>query len=358
VLFSVLFSAGVDDRLYEVNNNHYYPSYFKKIEHPLLNLASQYDPWTHDAKLNFRLTVPVLLHIVHWPIEQRWILPVLTAIAICGIIFVSCIFTTRVTGDRVCGLYTALGVSCTYMGSFGFTMYYDAIALAQLTLAMLPGLHWFFRAVLVFSAAFTDERAFIAAPILLVQSLYSTDPNAPLRPRFFRADSLAVVGGMAAYCVGRALLVKFAGLSSPMAGTGFGNLLANLPYYHAGIWLALKGAWLLIFVASVALWQRREVFLLLFFLGTAGISIMGGLCVEDVIRSTSYVFPALLVAIFLISRRDTTYALRCYCLTAFVISAVAGNYNIWRSEISWFQPVAVKIIHAGLQFLLSPFVTK
>jgi hypothetical protein len=318
----------------------------------LLDVGKAYEPWSHDAKLNFRLTVPVLLHLVHWPVEQRWILPVLTAAAICAIIFLSCIFATRVTRDRVCGLYVALGVACTYIGSFGFTMYYDAIAISQLALAMLPEIHWLLRGCLVFTAAFTDERALLASPILLVQSLCSAQPGTPLLKRCFSPQFLAVIGGAIAYCIGRFLLVKYAGLTSPTAGTGIANLLANLPYYHAGTWLALKGGWVLVVVAGISLWQRRQFGILAVFIFTASLSLGGGFCVEDIVRSTAYVFPALLVALLIISQNETTRWLRTYCLAAFVISAVAGNYNIWRSEITWFQPIAVKFFYRVLQFVL------
>jgi hypothetical protein len=355
VLFSILFSGGVDDRLWEANNNYWYKAYFQKIEHPLLDVAKIYPPATHDAKLNFRLTVPVILHILHVPSDQRWVLPVLAAAGTCALILISCVFAFRVTRDRVCGLYVALAVCSTYIGSFAFTMYYDSIALAQLALAMLPRLHWTLRGLLVFTASFTDERAFLASPILLAQSLYSTRPGDSLRERLLKPQFLSVIAGMIAYCLGRFALEKYAGLTSPHKGVGFDRLLFNLPFWHGGVWLALKGGWLLVAVACICLWQRRQFLALGVITITCLASLSGAFLVEDVVRSTAYVFPGFLIALAVTADFENIYWTRVYCLAAFVISTVAGNYNIWRGEITWFPPLAVKFVYYLLHlFIKSP----
>jgi len=352
VMFSVLFSGGVDDRLSVASGNRWFPAYYQKIEHPLLDVAKIYPPQNHEAKLNFRLTVPVILHLLHLPADQLWILPTLAAGGACGLILLSCVFAFKVTGDRVCGLYTALAVASTYIGSFAFTMYYDTIALCQLALAMLPGIHWSLKGFLVFSAAFTDERAWLASPILLAQALCSPGPIRTLRQRLLAPDFLSVAAGMVAYVFGRLALEAFAGLTSPHAGTGLDYIPQNVRFWHAGLWLALKGGWLLFWVATLCLWERRQFLALAALVLSASFSVGGGFLVEDVLRSTSYVFPAFLVALMAAGAHENTRWMRIYCLAAFVISAVAGNYNVWRSEITWFQPAAARVLHALLQAVL------
>ena len=69
--FSILFSGGLDLRA--VKSNHaatleygagYTAAYYQKIEHPLLNVARISEKDSHDEKQNFRLTVPVVLHVL------------------------------------------------------------------------------------------------------------------------------------------------------------------------------------------------------------------------------------------------------------------------------------------------------
>src|SRR5579883_47736 len=286
VMFTVLFSGGVDDRLSVASGHYWFPAYFQKIEHPLLDVAKINPPQNHEAKLNFRLTVPVILHVLHVPADQKWTLPVLAACGSCALILISCLFAWRVTGDRVCGLYSALTVSCTYIGSFGFAMYYDTIALSQLAFAMLPGVPWFAKGLLVFTASFTDERAFPASLFLLAQPLSSSPPLQPFLHRLRRPDFLAVLGGMLAYFAGRLALERFAGLTSPHAGIGTANLLWNVRFWHAGTWLALKGGWLLLAVAAICLWQRKQFASLAVCAFATFVCVSSGFFVEDVLRST------------------------------------------------------------------------
>jgi hypothetical protein len=345
VLFTVLFSGGVDERLSIASGNYWFPAYFQKIEHPLLDVAKTNPAYNHEAKLNFRLTVPVILHMLHVPTDQRWILPMLAAGGTIALIFLSCMHAFRATGDRVCGLYAALAVSATYIGSFGFAMYYDSIALGQIVLAMLPGMPWPAKGLLVFTASFTDERAWFASFFLLAQTLCMPPDSRSWRERILSADFLSVCGGLAAYVAGRLALEKFAGLGSPHEGIGFHMLLGNFPFWHAGVWLALKGGWLLLVVAAICLWQRRLYAALAFFtLCVVGV-VSAGFLVEDVVRSTAYVFPAFLLALGVAGACENLRSMRIYCLAAFVISALAGNYNVWRSQITWFQPVAARMLN-------------
>jgi hypothetical protein len=335
----------------EVNGERWNDAYFRKIEHPLMDVASMSDPKSHEGKLNFRLTVPVILHALRVPAHSYWVLPTLAACGAASLIVISCVFAFRVTGDRVCGLYAALAVSCSYIGSFGFTMYYDTIAIAQLAVAMLPSLHWSGRALLVFTAAFTDERAFFAAPFLLVQTLCSPPLAKNVRARLAQPESLAVLAGMGAYYAGRLALEQFAHLSSPHGDIGPGMLFKTSTYWHAGLWLSLKGGWLLLGVAATCLWQQQRYFALVSLVGAMLLTLGIGFQVFDVMRSVAYVFPAFLIAIMVVAGYEPLYWTRVYCFGAFLISLLAGNYNIWTYGITWFRPLAAVFVEHLLHLI-------
>ena len=347
VAFSVLFSGGLD---FGLGARGGYPeSYFRKIDQPLLDVGRLYGLNSHDANINFRLTVPVLLHVAG--IRAHWVLPVLTVLAICTILIASCFVAERITGDRVCAAFIALNVSATYVGSFSFIWYYDAIAIAQLTLACLPGMQWWLRALLVFTAAFTDERAWAASGLLLAGGLIFAGGSGDFFSRLRRPGLLAIGAGMAAYAVGRLALMKLAGLSSPTGGNGPGMLIHNFNFLHPAVWYSLEGGWLFYLLAVFTLLVRRDFWpgatLVLVSLGFLGFALMIG----DVLRSTIYIFPLLFICLNVVRQHEALPVLRIYCLLAFLISALGGNYNVYLAKITWFQPLAIHWLQGGAQFL-------
>jgi len=348
VAFSILFSGGVDLGL--VARGGYQEGYFLKIEHPLYDMTKIYGEKFHEANINFRLTVPLLLHLTG--IHGYWSLPFLTVAAICSVLITSCVAAYRITGDRICALFIALNVAATYVGSFGFIWYYDAIAISQLALAALPGVPWWGRGILVFTASFTDERAWAASSLLLVGNFCFSGPGRSLFDRLRNPNFLAVAGGMLFYILGRLLLMKYAGLSSPTTGNGPGKLVnVNFHYLHAAIWFALEGGWLFYGLAVGVLFVRRQfwsfaslVLVSLCFLGFA-------LMIGDVLRSTIYIFPLLFLSLSLVSQNETLPILRCYSLLAFLISAMGGNYNVYLDKITWFQPLVIHWMQTALNVL-------
>ena len=156
------------------------------------------------------------------------------------------------------------------------------------------------------------------------------------------------------YCAGQLALEKFAGLTAPYQGLGLDHLLGNLDFWHPGIWLALKGGWLLVGVAVLSLGQRRQWVSLAALVTMTLMTLAGAFLVEDVVRSTAYVFPAFLTALMVVAAHEKINWLRLYCLAAFVISIAAGNYNVWRGQITWFKPLAASALYSLLHAIMKP----
>ena len=343
VFFSIFLSGGLDFNLFEGGN--YPESYFKKIDHPLLDVTKIYALNSHDSNMNFRLTVPVILHVlgIHW----RWTLPLLTIAATCLILVLSCMAACRLTGDRVCGCFIALNVAATYVGSFNFIAYYDAIAICQLALAGLPGMPWWGRGLLVFTASFTDERAFVASGLLLVASFFLSGQRTTWLARLRNPDFLAVGFAMFAYGVARLALIKFGGLSQVTGATGPGALVGNFIFLHPSVWFSLEGGWLLFLLAMGVLFARGQFFEGATFVLATLFYLAFALMIGDVMRSTVFIFPMLFICLKILQQNEPLPGLRIYCLLAFLISAIGGNYNVYVGKITWFQPLLIHWIQAG-----------
>jgi hypothetical protein len=344
MLFSTLFTGGIDEIIYDTRVK-YDLAYFMKIEHPLADVGRDFDPTKHDAKLNFRLTVPIILHWLPVPYREWWFRPALTACAIYGLLALCCILAYQVTGDRICGLWVTLGVASTYIGTLYTTRYYDAIALCQLLGAMLPRMHWSLRGLLVFTAAFTDERAFVAAPLLLFTDI--TDTREKFLNRLKRPSCFAVFGGMAAYC-GVRVLLEFLGLSSPMGGVGIQTIALNARYWHSTAWFALEGGWLLVVLSMLSLWRESRRLEVVMFACAIVVPLLVSLMVLDILRSAAYALPAVLVALTVLGRSESTARLRTWCLSVFIISFVAGDFGVFPNP--WHTPpLVVKWLSGALQ---------
>lgn len=343
VCFSILFSGGFD---FGLNDPTRYPDgYYKKIEHPFFDVAKVSGLNSHESALNFRLTVPVLLYLLG--VHSHWSLPILTILAICTILLVSCLLAYRITGDRVCACFITMNVSATYIGSFGLIFCYDAIAIVQLAAACLPSLAWWARGLLVFTASFTDERAFVASGILLIWFFVFGGSRQGILAKLRNPDFLAAGAGMIAYGLGRLALMKFAGISSPTQGCGPGELFKNLSFLHPAVWFALEGGWLFYLLAVGILFAHRQRLGAMAIIAGSLASLGFAFMIGDLLRSVVYIFPLLFMCIQIVRQNESLQVFRTYCLFAFLISALGGNYNVFLGRITWFEPLLIHWFQTG-----------
>ena len=328
----------------------YSPAYYEKIEHPLKDLTLEYGPGTHEEKLNNRLTVPVVLHVLG--LHAHWTLPAMTILAEAAIILLSCVLTHQITGSRLIALFMTLEVSSTCAGSFAVICFYDAVALALVALALLRGIPWYLRAVFVFAAAFTDERGLLAA--LFVFPLYAnfSDQGSGRWRGMINRDTVAAGMAMFFYVLVRIWLHFEMGLKTSFKGFGPGTFANHIPHWHAGLFFALEGGWLLVFFALVSLCLRKQYLRLLTFLVPLLGILFGSFLDGDLLRSTMFAFPAIFVALQILREHETDLSLTYYAVIAFFTSVLAGNYNIYLDEITWFMPLPVYLFHISFTSLV------
>jgi hypothetical protein len=340
VFFTIFIAGGFG---FETIRDGYVNAYYEKIEHPLKDLTLTYDAGGHEAKLNCRLTVPVVLHILG--LHAHWTLPALTISAVVAILWLSCLLAYQVTGSRIVALFMALEVCSTYIGSFGWIMAYDAIALALVALAFLSGVPWYLRGAIVFAAAFTDERGFLASLFLLPFCATLSDDRIEGWRRIINRNTLAVAGAGLLYIIARLLLQYVVGMKSTFKGVGPGSFASHVPHWHAGVWFALEGGWLLVVLAMVSLCLRKQYLrLFLLVVPLTGI-LLGSFINGDLVRSTAYLFPAIFVALQILREHETDRTLILYAVFAFFASVVAGNYNVFIGQITWFMPLPVYLFY-------------
>lgn len=305
-----------------------------KIDHPLADMSRLFPPDSHEGKLTFRLTVPILAHVLH--LGQPGVM-VLCVFA--GLLLLWCVLnvTYRLTGSRKAALYTCLATACTWPGAGAFHQMlggccYDMIAICALfgALCSAPSV---VTAACVFFAAWTDERALIACPLVFV--FWMTEDGTAGRVVFSRKH-VGIVLGAAAYFATRVYLTTAYSLTPIVSGgVGWRVLSQQVNAIPLGVWSGLGGQWLLVVCGLAAAWLQKQRMIavalcvaLVFVMGTA-------LCVLDMTRSMAYCLPAVFVAMSLL-RRETTRWLERVAFTSCLVSVIFPTYYIQGSTGAWW----------------------
>ena len=259
-------------------------------DYQLANQAS------HASKVAFRLTVPMVVRVLH--IDWRGALALQFCVGV-ALLFLAGKIALDLFGDRIVAVATIFGVSAIYAGKAAFLQLggtCDAFAFFFLTMAVA------FRnpllmAITLLAASFTDERAMVVAPLVLVYWAVRTQKADG--PNWFTAQSAAVVIALVVAIVVRLMLMFGYGLHIPIGvgkDAGFDVLLRTLPSFQSEFPHVLAGLWLWPLVACILLVRARWwVTLVLLVGGTAAITCASFL-VLDVDRSLAYSLPVLFLA--------------------------------------------------------------
>jgi len=313
-----------------------------KVDDPLLDTGRTFPPESHESKLTFRLTVPVLAHVLRLRLTGTMIVFGLAGIAL---LYSVLKIAHLATGSRKVALFVSLATACTWPGLAAFHElrggYYDAFALCLLLLA-LSASSPLSTAMLVFLAAWTDERALIASPFIAFFAM-TKDSNG-LRS-FLLGKPGAVVAAFVAYAGTRAYLTAAHSLVFTTGGVGPAVLRQQLNVIPLGIWTGLGGGWLIVGRSFLELWGQKRGVLTAGFLSLLGLMIIGSLSVIDVTRSMAYCLPAVLVGLRVLSQSQPAKNIERLAALSAAVSFIAPTYYIEGSMGRWWlYPLPVQLV--------------
>jgi hypothetical protein len=308
----------------------FWPVLERQAADPLATAGEQYkDQALHDAKLAFRLTLPLTMKVLH--IDWRGLLAIQFGLGILMLALVGKI-AMDLFGDRIVALASVFGVASIYAGKAAFLQLGgmgDAYAFAFLTVAVA------FRSPLVIAAAviaacFTDERAVIVSPLLIVYwAMRNSDGR---KPDWFNLQTFTVAGAILVAGLIRLILMFGYGLHIPIGAgkdVGFSVLPLNLPNVQYELPHVLAGLWLWPLVACIILVRNRWWFSLLAVVGVTGAIVAASFMVLDVDRSLAYTLPVVFVSMAIaawarLARED----LRSIAILGFLISVAFPVNNL------------------------------
>jgi len=295
-----------------------------KFDHPLIDTGRLFAPGSHQSKLTFRLTVPILAHVLHLGETGLLILFALSGFVLLYLIL-KVVFT--LTGSKRAALFVCLATACVWPGQAAFHElrggYYDALALCLLVAACATSSS-LLTAALVFLAAWTDERALIAASFVFL-----------LR----RGKAAPIVVAAAAYLGIRAYLT--ATISDvDVGGVGFAVLEQQLNVIPLAIWTGLGGAWILVALGVIALFRDKRYLAATGFCGALAVMIAVSLLVADTTRSMAYCLPAVFVALTALNPKQVE---KLSGIAAAISVVVPSFYLEGSSGFFWLYPLPVQI---------------
>ncbi len=267
-------------------------------DHLLESVSSKYPSFTHMAKTEFRLTVPFFAAILH--IDSKVGIYILQALAGLAFFIVLSTMVYKIINDKVITSLFVLAFGFIYPGySFFAEMegFFDSFAFLFLLIAMAD-IHFLLIAVALFFAFWTDERSLFSGAFIVFWWQYR---------QFVKTNKSFFLPGIQAYTFGftvllyisvRWYLVNNYGFVNQLAGTG--TIASTIDYAGMALWQAFEGYWLLIALALYGLYIKKQYAIMLIFIVINMCIFFIGMNVMDITRSIAYIFPAIIIAFFII----------------------------------------------------------
>ncbi len=314
-----------------------------KVDHPMADMARLFPPESHESKLTLRLAVPLFAHILH--LDETGLL-IFSFIAGALLLYVVIALAAKLGAGRKAALFTSLSVACAWAGEAGFHElrggFYDGPALCLLLLAMWSDLAPV-AGLCVFLAAWTDERALIASPFVILLSIASSKRG--FVPALLTAKPIAVVVAWLAYLAVRIILINAYSLSIATGGVGLAVLAEQTNMIPLGIWTGLSGAWIFVTTGIAAAFEQKRRGLAAAFAAELALTIAAALLVIDITRSMAYCLPAVPVALSILMRNASLERVERLAKTSAIVSLIAPTYyaqggtGLW-----WLYPLPIQIV--------------
>lgn len=294
-----------------------------KIQHPLTPIPSNLTslPLTqgvgsHINKLELRLTVPILGRLSGTGI---WTVVIWSHLSGFGVFYLLALLANKALNDEVGAALFVLGISSTFLGGYFFNDLDngDGVAFFFLLLSIATG-NVLVSSVCFLAAAFCDERAAAAIPLLLLYLAFrhSGDQEKSLR----RNLSIAILVGAGVWGLLRSWIsIHFhltMGTSDLATRAIFRqHMFSTLPDVFLKVF---KASWVLPLFAVSSLALLRKWGLFVAFAGAFAVAIAPAFMVWDFDRSACYAFVALLISLYFL--RGDKAASRRYLAAILIVN--------------------------------------
>lgn len=296
--------------LHEMDAN--WDALFTQVAAPFTDHSTAYRPDTHESKLAFRFVPALLLRALG---ARSLGAALLVQIALIPVLHALLFRLFRdLTHDRRLAFVLAFPFCFVIAGHVHASDYrgiFDSLALSFLLLAaIMRHRAWVILAILL--AAFTDERALVATPVLLLLDLYISGHTSSLTKiisGLMSRPCLLVFSAWLAYFALRIVLGQLYDLRTPPI-----DLVQYLVKNHAracyALYIGLEGYLIVAVGVMIALLRKKAHAFAWLVLASFLASWSVAMCVIDINRSLSYLILFIaLITLILVKERPISVAL-------------------------------------------------
>lgn len=322
-----------------------------KAEDLRYNVLQDHGESTNAARVNFRLTVPVVSRVLGLNMYGLVAFQFLCGVALFAL---SAQLADNLTGDRFTALCLTLAIAGTYAGTTSFLELrgiFDGVALF-LVMCALSTRRWWAVALFVFLAAWTEERTLIVMPCVL--AYYALTSERLGWRSLVTAPVAGVFLGITVYVGSYVLYANVFSIPVTYAGNGLYVLIGQINIFPMAIWTAFEGGWLIVAMGILCLIRMpQRMVATLVVLGLVAI-LIASVMVVDVSRTTAFALPALFVALAAIAKHYSASEVRQLTLAAAAVSLLwpmyyaGGQRSIWWSYPMPFQIVRWVLLSRGI----------
>ncbi len=244
--------------------------------------------YSHKAKLNVRITIPIIIKILDLSPFELILLKNIT-----GIIFIFLILKTflRIIKDKY--LSILLTISCSFVG-FGKastldpSQTFDGLSL-MLVLCSFHMKNPFLIIFCLLAGFFNDERTIISAFLF---TLYYFQFNSKLKIKNDNRYPLFAFLSIIFFIGCRAYMQLELGMDAPIDGVGFTQFSNQINSIGIGFFMFLEGFWIIVIYSVYLVWHtNKKDPLFLFIIVSFLLGSLSSFLVFDHSRSLLYSFP-------------------------------------------------------------------
>lgn len=330
-----------DREIYNNKESFSHQVVYQKASHPFTQV--DYSPETHESKLTFRLTIPLLIRLLRLNILSIFIMEYLIGILLFYL-------TLKLSYDIFQNSFYAFLITIATGQVFsGTTALVESVAMFDgAAIALLLSAMYFkapiLKTALVFLAGFCDERAIIASPLIII---YDMNDNVDLKGFFgglCASTPLSVIAAWILYATCRISLMNIYGLKTATGDVGFHLILNQIHYLPISLWTALEGLWILVIFSISILFHKRKYMFLMMFLSSLAAIILVALAVLDVTRSLAYMLPGIFVSMKVL-KGNVDYDLKKILLGILFISLLCPNFYVCGNDcFIWSPSIFVRLL--------------
>jgi hypothetical protein len=181
----------------------------------------------------------------------------------------------------------------------------------------------------LFLAAWTDERALIAVPFLML----------------YRRRVYPALSSLAVYVAVRLCFVAICSYPAGATGVGLAVLRSQVQIAPLAVWSGLGASWMVVVFAIAALIRRERMASALCFSTMVGVSMLAGMAVVDVTRGMAYCLPAVFVALAILSKCERVRRVEHLTATGALVSLLVPTFYLEGVTGLWsLTPLPLQLI--------------